>query len=221
MDFPIQFPDPNSADEDGLLAVGGELSPEFLLSAYSQGIFPWFNEGDPYLWFSPNPRLILFPDKFKISKSLHQTIRSNRFEIRIDENFENVMRNCSQAPRVGQFGTWITDEMIEAYCKLHQLGFAHSFETYKNGELAGGLYGLSLGKAFFGESMFHKETDASKMALFHLVTFCVKNEFHFIDAQQSTAHMKRMGAEDISRVEFLRILNIALESDTFQGKWKL
>ncbi len=219
MDLPVQFPDPNTADEDGLLAVGGELTPDFLISAYAQGVFPWFNEGDPYLWFSPDPRLVLFPEKFKVSKSLQQTIRSKKFEVKIDYDFKNVIYNCSSSPRTGQAGTWITSEMIEAYCEMHRLGLAHSFETYKNGELVGGLYGISLGKAFFGESMFYRATDASKVALFHLVQFCLNHEIRFIDAQQSTPHMKSLGAEEISRVEFLSLLNTALESPTMKGLW--
>jgi leucyl/phenylalanyl-tRNA---protein transferase len=220
MDFPVQFPDPGTADENGVLAVGGELSPEFLISAYAQGVFPWFNEGEPYFWWCPDPRLVLFPQKFKVSKSLRQKIRSNQLEIRIDENFRSVIQNCSAIRRFGQSGTWITQEMIKAYCKMHKLGLAHSFETYKDGELVGGLYGVSLGRAFFGESMFYKVPDASKVALYYLVQFCIEHDFQFIDAQQSTPHMKRLGAEEISREEFLSILKTALESETMQGKWK-
>jgi leucyl/phenylalanyl-tRNA---protein transferase len=221
MDYSIQFPDPDLAEDDGLVAVGGELSVEFILSAYMQGIFPWFSEDDPILWWSPNPRLILFPDEFKISNSLKQLIKNKKYTLKIDENFKEVIKNCSKSPRPGQDGTWITGEMLVAYTKLHKLGYTHSFETYYNNELVGGLYGLSLGNAFFGESMFFKATDASKFALYHLVEWCKMHNFKFIDAQQPTAHLKSLGAKEVQRSEFLSRLKEALQSETIKGKWHL
>ena len=221
MEFMVEFPDPGLADEDGLVAVGGELSAEYLISAYASGIFPWFGEGEPILWWSPNPRLVLYPAEFKVSKTLAKTIKSNRFEFRLDRNFKSVIQSCAKVSRPGQEGTWITNEMVEAYIKMHKSGLAHSFETYLNNELVGGLYGVSLGKAFFGESMFFKERDASKVALFHLVQWCKKNDFHFIDAQQPTEHLKSLGAQEIERNKFLQELDIALQLETIQGKWGL
>ncbi|WP_206082016.1 leucyl/phenylalanyl-tRNA--protein transferase [Maribellus sediminis] len=215
----IEFPDPNLADDEGLLAQGGQLSPEFLLSAYCQGIYPWFCEGEPILWWSPNPRMLLFPDKFKLRKSLAQVIRRNTFELKVDTAFREVITACSQIPRPAQDETWITKDIIEAYVKLHELGFAHSFESYFEGKLVGGLYGLSIGNCFFGESMFFTKTDASKVALFHLVQFALKHNFSFIDAQQNTGHLKSLGAEEIPRSEFLALLKKALTSKTLQGKW--
>ena len=219
MEFPVQFPDPETADEQGLVAIGGELTPEYLLSAYSQGIFPWFSEGDPILWWSLDPRMVLFPENLKVSKSLRQVIRSGGFELRIDTAFKEVITHCSKIKRKDQEGTWITGDMINAYVRLHELGYAHSFETYHGEELAGGLYGVSLGKAFFGESMFFLRRDASKFALYHLVHWCANHGFHFIDVQQSTAHMKSLGAKDIQRSEFLKRLKQALQYDTLKGKW--
>jgi len=221
MEYTVQFPDPKLADADGLVAVGGELAPEYLISAYASGIFPWFGQEDPILWWSPNPRLVLFPDDFKVSKSLKKTIQNKQFEIKIDHNFKSVIKCCSKSLRPGQNGTWITKEMIDAYILLHKIGISHSFETYLDGKLVGGLYGVSLGKAFFGESMFFKMADASKVALFFLVDWCKKNNFHFIDAQQPTEHLISLGAKKIERNDFLSRLFTALEFDTLQGKWKL
>jgi leucyl/phenylalanyl-tRNA---protein transferase len=221
MQYSVQFPDPNLADDDGLLAAGGELSPEYLISAYASGIFPWYSKKDPILWWSPNPRLVLFPDELKVSKSLKKIIQNNLFEIKIDKDFKSVIKNCSKSPRPGQDGTWITKEMINAYISLHEIGIAHSFETYSDNKLVGGLYGVSLGKAFFGESMFFKQANASKVALYHLVEWCKKNNFHFIDAQQPTEHLISLGAQKMERSEFLKRLNIALQFKTIQGKWNL
>ena len=220
MDRNIQFPDPNKTDDEGLVAVGGELSADFLVAAYAQGVFPWFNEGDPLMWFSPNPRMVLLTKDFKVSKSLRQLIRSDKFELRIDTCFNKVIAQCSNIKREGQDGTWITEDMERAYNELHDLGITHSFETYMNGELVGGLYGVSLGKAFFGESMFFKEANASKFAFYYLVEWCKQHDFHFIDAQQSTSHMKSLGAKDIPRKEFLEMLQKALQHNTHQGRWK-
>jgi len=213
------FPDPHLARDDGMLAVGGDLSAGRLVLAYSNGIFPWYSEGDPILWWSPDPRMVLFPDKFQVSKSLKQSLKHKNFDVKFDTAFKEVIDQCSKAPRFGQGGTWITTEMKEAYIRLHLLGVAHSAETYLNGKLAGGLYGVSLGKAFFGESMFYTERDASKVALFYLINKLRDWGFHFIDAQVETAHLKRMGAENIPRTEFLELLRNALQYPTIKNKW--
>lgn len=215
----IEFPDPNLADDEGLIAQGGELSPEFLLSAYCQGIFPWFCYNEPILWWSPNPRMVLFPENFKLRKSLRQLINKGTFELRIDTAFRVVITNCSRIPRPGQDETWITKDIIEAYVKLHELGFAHSFETYFNNELVGGLYGISVGNCFFGESMFFIKPDASKVAFYHLVQFALKNNFAFIDAQQPTEHLNSLGAEPIARNKFLVLLQTSLQKESIRGKW--
>lgn len=215
----IEFPHPEFADDDGLLAIGGDLSPERLIAAYQQGIFPWYSEGEPILWFSPDPRMILYPRNFKRSKSLERVLRSGRFELRIDSDFEAVIRACSATPRPDQDGTWITEDMIQAYLELHRLGIAHSFETYRGGKLVGGLYGLSLGAAFFGESMFHHCPDASKFAFANLASFAQQNDFHFIDAQTPTDHLASLGAENLSRDKFLQQLKQALQPDSLIGSW--
>ena len=215
----IVFPDPELADESGLLAVGGDLTPERLILAYANGIFPWYSKGEPILWWSPNPRMILLPQNIKISKSLDQTIRLNKYTTTFDNAFEEVIKSCKTAPRPGQTGTWITAEMQEAYIALHKLGFAHSVETWQNEELVGGLYGVSLGKAFFGESMFFKSRDASKVALVNLASFLQKHNFKFIDSQVETDHLKSMGAISISRPEFLELLKEAILLPTKRGKW--
>jgi leucyl/phenylalanyl-tRNA--protein transferase len=215
----LVFPDPNLAEENGLLAVGGDLSPDRLILAYTSGIFPWYSEGDPILWWSPDPRIIIYPTKFKVSKSLSQSIRNRVFEIKFDHAFEQVIDSCSKVQRNDQDGTWITREMKEAYIKLHQLGFAHSVETYMDGKLAGGLYGISLGRAFFGESMFYYKRDASKIAFYYLVQKLIEWNFQFIDAQVETHHLKNLGAESIPRSEFLVLLQGALNYPTIRGKW--
>ena len=187
---------------DGLLAAGGDLMPERLLDAYRHGIFPWFSAGDPILWWSPDPRMVLFPDEFKISKSLRKTLQKGQYEVRTDCAFEQVMRACSM-PREGQDGTWIQEEIIDAYVRLHKMGLAHSVETWMNGELVGGLYGVSLGRMFYGESMFSRKTDASKIALAHLATQLKRWKFGMIDCQMNTPHLASMGAREITRREFL------------------
>lgn len=213
------FPDPNLAESDGLIAIGGDLSPQRLVNAYASGIFPWYSEGEPLLWWSLDPRMVLFPDDFRCSKSLQRTILSHKFEVHIDTAFRQVMESCGRTPRPDQDGTWITQEMIDAYVRLHELGLAHSFETYQDGELVGGLYGLSLGDLFFGESMFHTVTDASKVAFVRLVEFCNLHGFRLIDAQQPTPHLASLGANPIPRKEFLGLLDNTDWQRTLQRSW--
>ena len=203
----IWFPDPYSAPGDYPLAIGGDLSPERLIFAYSLGIFPWYSEGEPILWWSPDPRMVLFPDELKISRSLKKVLKNKGFEVRFNTTFEEVIKNCATVKRKGQDGTWLTPEMIEAYIRLHKLGFAHSVETYLDGKLVGGLYGVAIGGAFFGESMFHKVSNASKVAFVHLVNRLKEKGFDIIDCQQSTPHMARFGAREIPRKEFLDIIS--------------
>lgn len=220
LDSSLIFPHPNLAEEDGLLAIGGDLSKERLLLAYGSGIFPWYSEGYPIMWFSPDPRLIIELGSVHVSKRLMKTIRSGAFEVRFDTAFEEVMQLCAMTGRKGQTGTWITDDMLRAYADLHHYGYAHSVETYQDGELVGGLYGLSLGGVFFGESMFHKERDASKVALYHLERFLVANDFDFIDSQVPNSHMRSLGGREISRDEFLSRLAKSLEKKTLRGRWR-
>jgi leucyl/phenylalanyl-tRNA--protein transferase len=218
-DYPV-FPSPEEAEEDGLLAVGGDLSIDRLLEAYKTGIFPWYSENTPLLWWSPDPRLVLFPKKMKISKSLDRVIKKNPFTITFDTAFEEVIKHCAHVERKDEESTWITREMEEAYTQLHHAGYAHSVEAWCDGKLAGGLYGVSLGKAFFGESMFHKLTDASKVAFFYLVEKAKQWNFLFIDAQIYTPHLVSLGAEEIPRKQFLEILEVALNYRSYKGKWK-
>ena len=190
---------------NGLLAVGGDLSPERLLDAYRHGIFPWFNEDDPLLWWSPNPRMVLFPKEFIISHSLRKILRKGNYEIRIDTAFEQVMRNCA-APRKGQAGTWILENIITAYCELHHRGYAHSVETWVDRELVGGLYGIAIGKMFYGESMFSRKSNASKIAIAHLAKQLELWNFGMIDCQMNTPHLASLGAREIPREEFMQRL---------------
>jgi leucyl/phenylalanyl-tRNA--protein transferase len=215
------FPPPDYADPSGLIAVGGDLSSERLLEAYRVGIFPWYSDDQPILWWSPDPRFILEPDEFKISRSLKKTLQRKIFQVTFDRVFEDVIAACSTVPREGQRGTWITPEMRDAYIELHGLGYAHSVETWFAGNLVGGLYGISLGKAFFGESMFHKKTDASKVALATLVEKLKSWGFHFIDSQMTTEHMMSLGAKEMPRRIFLKRLQSALRHSTKRGKWHI
>ena len=213
------FPPPDYADPSGLIAVGGDLSHERLLEAYRVGIFPWYSEDQPILWWSPDPRFVLELNEFKPSRSLRRTLRRNIFQVTFDRYFEEVITACSAVPREGQSGTWITTEMRDAYINLHGLGYAHSVEAWQANKLVGGLYGVSLGKAFFGESMFHYKTDASKVALAVLVEKLKNWGFHFIDSQMATDHMQRLGAKEMSRRIFLKKLQSALRHSTKRGKW--
>lgn len=192
-------------EPNGLLAAGGDLMPERLLDAYAHGIFPWFNDDSPILWWSPDPRMVLFPRELKISRSLCKNVKNMQYEIRIDSAFQDVMAACA-APRPGQPGTWITPHMQDAYLRLHQMGFAHSIETWIDGKLSGGLYGVSLGKVFFGESMFSNQANASKLALVHLVDQLHSQQFELVDCQMNTAHLASLGAREIPRGEFTTTL---------------
>ncbi|MEW6107664.1 MAG: leucyl/phenylalanyl-tRNA--protein transferase [Nitrospirota bacterium] len=214
------FPPPELADDDGLLALGGDLSEERLILSYSMGIFPWYSEGSPVLWWSPDPRLVLKPDEIKISRSLRQTIKRGIFEITMDTAFDAVIRSCATVARGREKGTWITDEMIEAYINLHRSGYAHSIESWFEGRLAGGLYGVALGSAFFGESMFTLKNDASKVAFVMLVKRLREWDFTLIDCQVTTSHLKRFGAVEIPRKEFMKMLKSALKVPSRRGKWE-
>jgi leucyl/phenylalanyl-tRNA--protein transferase len=217
----LEFPDLDEADESGLLAIGGDLSIERLKLAYSKGIFPWYEDGMPILWWSPDPRMVLFPEKMIISHSLRQSIKKQQFTVTIDHAFEKVIRNCAKTPRKGEDGTWITTEMQNAYIRLHEAGYAHSAEAWLEGELVGGLYGVALGKAFFGESMFHHVTNASKVALFELVEKLSSWNFEIIDAQVYTNHLESLGGEMIPRGEYIHILEKALLKEDVIGSWKV
>lgn len=200
----IIFPNPLNAEPNGLLAIGGNLSVNRLLLAYSNAIFPWYNKGEEILWWAPNPRPVLFLDDFKVSKSLKQSIK--KFEIKFNSNFETVIEMCSTVNRKDQDSTWITDEMKAAYIKLHKKGYAYSVETYYQNNLVGGLYGIALGKVFFGESMFHTKSDASKVALYYLVNLLKQNNFKLIDVQQKTNLLSSLGATEIDIKILLDIL---------------
>jgi len=215
----LLFPSPHLATKEGLLAVGGDLSRKRLLLAYSLGIFPWYSDGEPILWWSPDPRLVLYPNKMRVSKSLKKTIRREIFHVTMDQAFDQVITECAAVRLESNRGTWIVDDMIRAYCNLHESGFAHSVETWSQGRLAGGLYGVSLGKCFFGESMFTRVTDASKVAFVTLGRYLKALQFAFIDCQIATAHLKRFGAKEIPRARYLKELKNALAAPTLRGCW--
>ena len=208
------FPHPNKAltEPDGLLAVGGDLSAERIINAYLNGIFPWYVPGEPILWWSPNPRAVLFPEKFHRSKSLRKLINKKQFHCTIDHAFEQVIAACAHTPRKEQDGTWITDEMQNAYIHLHHLGLAHSAECWLGDELVGGLYGIGLGKIFFGESMFARKSNASKVAFAHLLDFLNESDYSLIDCQVTTDHLLSLGAEEIPRNEFLNLVKYYTQS---------
>lgn len=215
----LVFPPPRLARKEGLLAVGGDLSQERLLLAYRMGIFPWYTEDEPIMWWSPDPRLVLYPSELRVSRSLKKTIKKQIFRLTVDESFESVINACAHSRTKADEGTWIVEEMINAYCRLHESGLAHSVEVWQNGSLVGGLYGVSLGKCFFGESMFTLISNASKVALVALVQYLRAREFHFIDCQISTPHLLSFGAQEIPRTQFLNELEQALKSPTLKGKW--
>ncbi len=214
-----RFPDPRLATGEGLLAIGGDLSVDRLLHAYRNGIFPWFSEGEPILWWSPDPRLVLFPHEFKPSKSLQKIIRRSIFDLTLDQAFPAVIRECAQIRVEHEEGTWIVSDMIDAYCQLHDSGYAHSVEAWQEGKLVGGLYGVALGKCFFGESMFSRLSNASKVAFAGLVDFLKTDAFDLIDCQVTTQHLISLGAKEIPRKRFLKLLANALQEPTRQGKW--
>lgn len=200
------FPSPRSANEHGVVAYGGDLNPNRIIQAYKQGIFPWFESDDNLLWWSPNPRMILYPEKIKISKSLKSFIKKNTFKVTFNRDFEEVIESCSNIKRLGQKGTWITSGLKESFLNLHEKGFAISVEVWKDSKIVGGLYGLDLGNVFCGESMFSKSSNASKVALVNLSSELKKNNYKFIDCQIPTEHLKSMGGEEVSREDFLKLL---------------
>ncbi|MFQ5877010.1 MAG: leucyl/phenylalanyl-tRNA--protein transferase [Acidobacteriota bacterium] len=214
------LPSPRRVGPMGLVAVGGDLSAKTLLDAYSKGIFPWYEE-EPILWFSPDPRVVLVPSAIRISRSTRRALKRNRFEVRLDTAFERVIRACAEVKRPGQRGTWINADMVRAYCRLHRMGYAHSAEAWREGKLAGGLYGVSLGAAFFGESMFARESGASKVALVRLAEQLCRWRFTLIDCQIPTEHLQRFGAVQWDRRRFLDELSSALRVQTRRGRWRL
>ena len=217
------FPPPEFAlrDPNGLLCAGGDLSPQRILAAYRLGVFPWFSAGELILWWSPDPRMTLIPGQIKISRSLRKTLSRKHYEIRLDSEFASVIDACATTPRKGQRGTWITDDMREAYLHLHRLGHAHSVETWIDGRLAGGLYGLAIGKMFYGESMFSHITDASKIALAHLARHLETLGFGLIDCQMSTPHLASLGAREIRRHEFISRIRQLTSTDIPPGPWSI
>ena len=214
----VVFPPVERAAKSGLLAIGGDLSPERLLAAYREGIFPWYGGDEPILWWSPDPRFVLFPNELRVSRSMRQFLKKGIVRITFDRAFREVISSCRR-PRVGQDGTWITEEMREAYCVLHGLGFAHSVEVWREAELVGGLYGVSLGSAFFGESMFSEIPNASKAALITLLPLLQKRGFDLIDCQVETAHLTGLGARPIPRRDFCALLQQSLRNQTLRGNW--
>lgn len=214
----LAFPPAEMSEENGLLAVGGDLSPERLVLAYRQGIFPWYAKGEPILWWSPDPRFVLYPEKLKVSRSMRQTLKKDLFAVTYDRDFRAVMAGCRERREKGN-GTWITDGMFEAYGSLHEAGIAHSVEVWMGDDLAGGLYGVSLGRCFFGESMFTRVSNASKAGFIALARTLRRLGFVLIDCQVYTDHLLSLGAEMIPRPAFLDILKGAVQGQTFQGNW--
>jgi leucyl/phenylalanyl-tRNA--protein transferase len=207
------------ADPNGLLAAGGDLSPQRLIAAYRRGIFPWYSADEPILWWSPDPRMVLIPGEMKISRSLAKALRNASYEVRLDTAFNDVARACANKPREGQSGTWITGEMQEAYAELHRIGYAHSVETWIGGKLAGGLYGIAIGNAFYGESMFTDVRDASKIALAHLCAYLKQRGFGIIDCQMETRHLASLGARTIPRRDFAMRLDAMCAQDDTPERW--
>ncbi len=213
------FPDPEDADDSGLLGVGGDLEPARLLLAYSMGIFPWYSEDQPILWWSPDPRYVLHTPRLHVGRSLRKRIRRSDYRITMDTAFDQVIHHCSAVPRPGQEGTWITSEMAGAYVRLHELGFAHSVEAWRGDELVGGLYGVAVGRLYCGESMFARAPDASKEAFVHLVRQLERWGFPLVDAQLHTAHLERFGAEEMPRVEYLHRVASLVRQPGRTGRW--
>ena len=220
-DKDLSFPHPELANEDGILAVGGDLSVERLLLAYQNGLFPWYNPEDPILWWSPDPRFVLFPADLKIAKSMRSYFNQRKFEVTFDQEFERVINSCKRQPRKGQGGgTWISDDMVAAYCNLHKEGYAHSVEVWQGEDLVGGLYGIFLGKIFFGESMFSTENNASKVGFIALVRMLEDRGVNLIDCQQETRHLKSLGGKSIPRSEFLQIIELNKKEKNLRQTWK-
>lgn len=219
--YHMAFPPADHANPDGLLAIGGELREDWLLTAYAGGIFPWFNEGDPIMWWSPDPRFVLRPTEVKVRKSMRPFLNNDEYEFRLDTAFEKVINQCSKVPREGQDGTWITNHMKSAYIDLHKIGMAHSAEIWLEGELIGGLYGVSIGKAFFGESMFSLKPNASKLAFIRLCDWLARRSFQIVDCQIYSEHLESLGAKHIERNEFLDILDLSMDGDSLVGKWEV
>jgi leucyl/phenylalanyl-tRNA--protein transferase len=216
----IEFP-PVAGAEDGIVAIGGDLKAERLIMAYKSGIFPWYSEEEPIIWHSPEQRFVLFLEELHISKSMKRVLNSTRFSVTFDSDFSFVINQCASVNRKGQDGTWIIKEMIDAYVNLHHLGYAHSVEVWHEEKIVGGVYGVSIGKCFFAESMFHTVSNASKIALINLVKFLKKNDFLFLDAQVFTEHVATMGAIEIPRNEFIQLLNNGIQFSDKIGKWHL
>lgn len=213
------FPHPETADANGIVGIGGDLDPDRLITAYAFGIFPWYNEGEPIIWWSPNPRFVLFPEKLKIHKSMRPYFNQEKMTVTMDHQFKEVINACQSIRRKKQSGTWITEEMKSAYLELHRLGYAHSVEVWKDGTLVGGLYGISLGKMFFGESMFAVLPNASKFGFIALVQKLKAKGYNLIDCQQQTDHLSSLGAELIPRKKFLQMLHANRLLPTFKGSW--
>ena len=217
--FPELFPNPSAVAGEGPACFGGDLSPERLFNAYRLGFFPWFSEGEPILWWHPDPRFVLFPDDLRVSKSMRPYFNQQKYTVRYDTQFRAVMQHCRAAFRPGQWGSWITDDLIEGYVGLHELGLAHSVEVYEGDELVGGLYGLALGGVFFGESMFHLRPNASKFGFISLVRRLSARGYRVIDCQQETNHLASLGGSNIKREEFLDLLLPIGQEVTERGKW--
>lgn len=217
----LWFPDVEESTEEGIVAMGGDLSAERLILAYSKGIFPWYSsDKSPILWWSPDPRFVLFPENLIVSKSMRPYFNQNKFKVTWDQNFEDVIKNCQKIDREDQLGTWITSKMLAAYIQLHKMGYAHSVEVWMGNELVGGLYGISLGKVFFGESMFAKVSNASKFGFISLVNQLKQKGFLLIDCQQETKHLESLGANAIKRKDFIDILNHNNIEETYIGSWE-
>lgn len=214
----LSFP-PVEGAEDGIVAIGGDLTPERLLLAYHNGIFPWYSEEEPIIWHAPEERFILFPNELHISRSMKRVLNAACFSVSFDTDFAFIINQCASIDRKEQDGTWITPDMIQAYTTLHHLGYAHSVEVWKDGKIVGGVYGVSIGKCFFAESMFHTETNASKFALIKLVEFLKSRNFLFLDAQVYTEHVATLGAKEIPRSEFMLLLNEGLNGVSSIGSW--
>jgi leucyl/phenylalanyl-tRNA--protein transferase len=215
------FPDPALDEVGELLAIGGDLEPQRLLAAYAKGIFPWYDETSPILWWSPDPRLVLMPQKLHVSRRLSRFMRQKRLAVTVNMSCPQVIERCAYVQRAGIKGTWLVPEMIEAYTLLHELGYVHSVETWQEGKLVGGIYGLCLGRAFFGESMFHQVTNASKVALVYLVRILDELGVHFMDCQQTTGHLLSFGAQEIPRREFMHRLQQAMEAEPLSAQaWR-